>query len=102
MSTKTVIGLAPLSDRIIIRRDEPVEKIGVIVLPDSAKEIPARGTVLAVGPGRMNADGTRSGVGLKPGQTVLFAKYAGDDVEHDGETYTMLREPDVMAIIDEE
>lgn len=102
-ATATKSILKPLADRIILRRDE-AESVtpGGIVLADCSKEVPARGTVVAVGPGLRNRDGERVAVAVKPGDRVLFAKFAGDEVEHDGEALWMLREADVMAVIEGE
>jgi chaperonin GroES len=97
------VNLRPLNDRIIVRREAADEKTaGGIVLPDSAKNKPHRGTVLAVGPGRMKKDGTRAEMQLKVGDKVLFATWAGDEFKSrkatDGEILVM-HEGDVMCVI---
>ena len=98
--TKT-IGIRPLRDRIVIERDEPLSVTpGGIYLADNAKEPPARGTVLVVGEGKRKDDGTFAGFSVKVGDRVLFAKYAGESIGHDEETYLILREGDVMAVIE--
>jgi chaperonin GroES len=91
----------PLGDRVVIMPDEALEKSrGGILLPDKARERPARGTVLAVGPGKRLPDGGRAPVDLKPGLRVLYGRYAGSDVELAGETVVVIREEDVHAVLD--
>lgn len=90
--------ISPLGDRVVIKastRDE-VTKSGII-LPDTAKEKPQEGTIVAVGPGRLSEDGKRIAPEVKVGDKVLYAKYAGTEVKLDGEEYLILRESDVMA-----
>lgn len=104
MSTATVktIKLQPLGDRIVVERDSREDvTAGGIVLPDSAKDKPARGRVLAVGEGKLLADGKRSTLQLKVGDRVIFSSYAGDEFKVDGEEYLLLREDDVLATIGE-
>ena len=95
--------IKPLGDRIVIKRFEAQEKTaGGIVLPDSAKDKPQKGTVLAVGPGRMIKDGTRRPLQVKVGDTVLFTNWAGDVFkESRGDNVLLMREEDVLAVIDE-
>lgn len=100
--TKNQIGIVPLNDRIILRQEDKETKIGRIFLPDGSQEAPARGTVLAVGRGTRLQDGTLAAPSVKPGDQVVFAKWAGDKIEHDGEELLMLREADVMAVIEPE
>lgn len=100
--TKNTLGIVPLNDRIIIRQEDPEKKIGRIFLPDGSQEPPARGKVLAVGRGTRLPDGTIMEPAIKPGDAVVFAKWAGDKIEHDGEELLMLREQDVMAVIEPE
>ncbi|HVQ13757.1 MAG TPA: co-chaperone GroES [Vicinamibacterales bacterium] len=91
----------PLHDRLIIQRlDEGEQTIGSIIVPDSAKEKPQRGKVFAVGDGKVRDDGTRQQPDVKDGDTILFGKYAGQDIRIDGEDYLILREDEVLAIID--
>jgi chaperonin GroES len=91
----------PLGDRVIIMPDEaPGQSKGGILLPEKARERPARGTVLAVGPGKRLPDGGRAKVDLKPGLRVLYGRYAGSDVELAGETVVVVREEDVHAVLD--
>lgn len=97
--TKTI---RPLGDRIVVKpiEREEVTKSG-IVLPDTAKEKPQMGVVLAVGPGKILDNGQRQPMDVQVGQTVLFAKYAGTEFELDGEDVLILRESDVMGILGE-
>jgi chaperonin GroES len=91
----------PLHDRLIIQRlDEGEQTIGSIIVPDSAKEKPQRGRVFAVGEGKVRDDGSRQHPAVKDGDTILFGKYAGQDIKIDGEDYLILREDEVLAIID--
>ncbi len=94
----------PLGDRLVVRRSESQEKTaGGIVLPDSAKNKPQRGKVLAVGPGRLLKDGTRKPLQVKEGDTVLFTTWAGDEFKQpkSGDNILLMREEDVLAVIDE-
>jgi chaperonin GroES len=95
------VKLRPLSDRIVVKplARETVTKSG-IVLPDTAKEKPQEGEVLAVGPGKVLDNGKRTQLEVQVGQRVLFAKYAGNEVKVDNEEYLILRESDVMGIVE--
>jgi len=90
-----------MGDRLVVKplARETVTKSG-IVLPDTAKEKPQEGEVLAVGPGKVLDNGKRSNMEIKVGERVLFAKYAGTEVKIDGEEYLILRESDVMGIVE--
>ena len=91
----------PLHDRLIIQRiDEGEQTIGGIIVPDSAKEKPQRGKVFAVGLGKVKEDGSRQQPDVKEGDTILFGKYSGQDIRVDGVDYLIMREDDVLAIID--
>jgi chaperonin GroES len=90
--------LRPLHDRIIVQRLEDAQRIGAIVIPDSAKEKPLQGKVLAAGLGKSKDDGTRLPLDVKPGDTILFGKYAGQEVSVDGVDYLIMKEDDVLAI----
>jgi chaperonin GroES len=94
----------PLSDRIVVRRDAAAEKTaGGLLLPDSAKNKPQKGKVLAVGNGRLLKDGSRRGLQVKEGDTVLFTAWAGDEFKQHGsaEMILLMREEDVLAVVDE-
>ena len=94
----TKINLRPLDDRIVVEPVEPEEvTAGGIVLPDSAKEKPQRGTVLAVGVGKLLDSGERGELSVAVGDEVIYGKYAGSDVEVDGREVKILRETDVLA-----
>ncbi len=90
--------LRPLHDRIIVQRLEDAERTGAIVIPDSAKEKPQQGKVLAAGLGKSSDDGTRLALDVKAGDTILFGKYAGQEVSVDGVDYLIMKEDDVLAI----
>ncbi len=93
--------IKPLDDRIVVEQHEAEEKTaGGIVLPEQAKEKPQRGTVVAAGPGKMLDSGNRGPLSVKVGDEVFYAKYAGTDVEISGTQFTVLRENDVLAIIE--
>jgi chaperonin GroES len=94
--------LRPLGDRVVV---EPIEKEertpSGIILPETAKEKPQEGKVIAVGPGRLNDQGQRIPLDIKEGDRVIFAKYAGTEVKLDDKKYLILRESDIMAVIEE-
>jgi chaperonin GroES len=92
------MNLRPLHDRIIVQRLEESQRAGAIVIPDSAKEKPQQGKVLAAGLGKSTDDGTRLPLDVKPGDTILFGKYAGQEVSVDGVDYVIMKEEDVLAI----
>ncbi|MCY3022335.1 MAG: co-chaperone GroES [Planctomycetota bacterium] len=95
---KLKVDLHPLDDRIVIRRVEAEEKTaGGIVLPDTAKEKPQKGEVLAVGPGKMLENGKRATMEVKVGDMVLFGKYSGSEVKVQGEECLIIRESDLLA-----
>ena len=92
--------LVPLDDRVVLQRLEAEDTTqGGIVLPDAAKEKPQKGTVVAVGPGRVLDDGSRVGLEVAKGDTVLFGKYAGTEVTVDGEEYVIMKESDLLAVL---
>src|SRR5687767_3180939 len=96
------MGLKPIADRIVVRREAAEEKTaGGILLPDTAKNKPQRGTVVSVGPGRMKPDGTRVPMQLKVGDKVLFTSWAGDEFEDRGakDTLVLMHEGDVMCVL---
>jgi chaperonin GroES len=93
--------IRPLHDRIIVKRMEEQEvKKGGIIIPDSAKEKPQEGKVIAVGNGKVTEDGKRIALDVKAGDKILFGKYSGSEVKVEDEEYLILREEDVLAIIE--
>lgn len=93
--------LKPLNDRILVKRLEQEEKTaGGIIIPDSAKEKPMKGEVVAAGPGKLDESGKRIELGVKEGDAVLFAKYAGTEVKIDGVEHLVMREDDILAIVE--
>jgi chaperonin GroES len=91
----------PLHDRLLVKReDESEEKIGGIIIPDTAKEKPQRGKVVAAGNGKVTEDGKRVALDVKSGDRILFGKYSGNEVKIDGDDYLILREEDVLAILE--
>ena len=95
------VKLRPLGDRVVVKATsrETVTKSG-IVLPDTAKEKPQEGEILAIGPGKVLDNGKRVTLEVKVGQKILFAKYGGTEVKIDGEEYLILRESDIMGIVE--
>ena len=92
----------PLNDRVLVKRTEEMQMTkGGIYIPDTAKEKPIEGKIIAVGPGKMSDSGTRINLQVKEGDRVLFGKYAGTDIKIEGEDYLMMREDDILAIIEE-
>lgn len=90
----------PLSDRILVKRLDAVEENrGGIIIPDTAKEKPQQGEVIAIGPGRMLDDGKRVTLDVKKGDRVLLGKYAGTEVKIDGNEYIILREDDILGVV---
>lgn len=93
--------IRPLHDRVLVQRIEEEEKSkGGIIIPDTAKEKPQQGKVVAVGPGRIDEQGKRVAPSVKAGDRVLFGKYAGSEVEIDDEAYLIMREDDILAVIE--
>ncbi|MDI6851231.1 MAG: co-chaperone GroES [bacterium] len=93
--------LRPLADRVVIKRIEEEEvKKGGIIIPDTAKEKPQKGEVIAVGPGRLDEKGNRIPLEVKVGDKVLFSKYAGTEVKVGDEEYLVMREDDILCIIE--
>ena len=100
MTTATKRTLKPVQDKVIVQKLEPEEKTsGGIVLPDTAKEKPQEGKVIAVGPGAVDDKGQRKPIDVKEGDRVLFAKYSGTEVKIDGEEYLILSDRDILAIV---
>ncbi len=99
--TTTNVKLRPLADRVVVQRDDAEETTsGGIVLPDSAKEKVNRARVIAVGPGKLDDNGTLHPVAVKPGDHVLLNKYGGDEFEVSDLTYTIVRESDILAVLE--
>jgi chaperonin GroES len=91
----------PLHDRILVQRiEEGEQKVGGIIIPDSAKEKPQQGKVVAVGNGKVKDDGGRIALDVKAGDLILFGKYSGQEIKLDGEEYLIMREDEVLAVID--
>jgi chaperonin GroES len=94
------MNVRPLHDRLIIQRlDEGEQKVGGIIIPDSAKEKPQQGKVIAAGNGKPNDDGERIPLEVKAGDLILFGKYSGQEIKLDGEEYIIMREDDVLGVI---
>jgi chaperonin GroES len=99
--SKNSVRLQPLGERIVVQREESeATTAGGIVLPDTAKEKPARGVVVAVGDGKLLDDGSRAPSQLSEGDRVLFSSYAGETVEVDDVEYLLMREDDVLAVVE--
>jgi len=95
------MALKPLQDRVIIKRLDSEEKTaGGIIIPDSAKEKPLEGKVMAVGPGKKGDDGKATGMDVKKDDIILFGKYAGTEIKVDGEELIILREDDILAVVE--
>ena len=93
--------IRPLQDRVLIKRVAEEEKTkGGIIIPDTAKEKPMEGLVVAVGPGAIDKDGRRREPEVKKGDRILFAKYSGTDVKLDGEDHLIMREDDILAVLE--
>lgn len=99
-ASATKLQLKPLADRVVVKKLEAEEKTaGGIVLPDTAKEKPQQGEILAVGAGRLDEKGNRQPMEVKVGDKVLFAKYSGTEVKIDGVEYLILKESDILAVV---
>ena len=96
------MNVRPLHDRIIVQRlEEGEQRIGGIIIPDSAKEKPQQGKVIAAGNGKVQDDGKRLALDVKSGDLILFGKYSGQEIKLDGEEYLIMREDEVLAVIDD-
>ena len=101
MAVATALKIRPLYDRIVVRRKEARETMrGGIIIPDTAKEKPQEAEVIAVGDGKFNDEGKRMKLDVKKGDTVLIGKYSGTDIKIDDEEYTIIREDEVLAIVE--
>ena len=95
------MNVRPLHDRIIVQRlEEGEQKVGGIIIPDSAKEKPQQGKVIAAGAGKTNDEGKRMPLDVKAGDLILFGKYSGQEIKLDGEEYLIMREDEVLAVLD--
>ena len=95
------MNVRPLHDRIIVQRiEEGEQKIGGIIIPDTAKEKPQQGKVIAAGNGKSKDDGKRLPLDVKDGDTILFGKYSGQEIKIDGEEYLIMREDEILAVLD--
>ena len=100
MATANAAKIKPLADRVVIKALEETEEMrGGLYIPDTAKEKPQQGEIIAVGPGRLSDKGERIAMEVSEGDRVLYGKYSGTEVTVDGETYLILRESDVLAVI---
>jgi chaperonin GroES len=97
----TYMKVRPLHDRIIVQRiEEGEQKVGGIIIPDTAKEKPQQGKVIAVGLGKVKEDNSRQPLDVKDGDTILFGKYSGQEIKIDGEDYLIMREDEVLAVLE--
>ena len=95
------MNVRPLHDRVIVQRlDEGEQKVGGIIIPDTAKEKPQQGKVIAAGSGKVNDDGKRTPLDVKSGDLILFGKYSGQEIKLEGEEYLIMKEDEVLAIIE--
>jgi chaperonin GroES len=94
------MNVKPLEDRVVVKPSDPEEKLqSGIIIPDTAKEKPQRGQIVAVGPGKVSDSGNRVAPEVKKGDTVLYGKYAGTEISIDGVDYLIMRESDILAIV---
>jgi chaperonin GroES len=93
--------IRPLNDRVMVLRLEEEDKtVGGIIIPDTAKEKPQEGKVIAVGPGKVDEEGKRMGMDVKAGDRILFGKYSGNEIKVDGVEHLIMREEDILAVIE--
>jgi chaperonin GroES len=99
-ASKSEVGIRPLHDRVIVQRiEEGEQKVGGIIIPDSAKEKPQQGKVVAVGKGKIEKDGKVTPLDVKEGDTILFGKYSGQEIKMDGEEYLIMREEEILGVV---
>jgi chaperonin GroES len=99
-ATATSVKVRPLHDRVIVSRiEEGEQKVGGIIIPDSAKEKPQQGKVIAVGKGKVEKDGKVTPLDVKEGDTVLFGKYSGQEITMDGDVYLIMREEEILGVV---
>ena len=100
MANKTAVNVQPLADRVVVSPLEEEEEMrGGLYIPDTAKEKPQSGKIVAVGPGKLSEEGVRIDPAVEVGQTVLYGKYSGTEVTVEGEEYLILRESDILAVL---
>jgi chaperonin GroES len=100
-TTATAVKIRPLHDRVIVQRlEEGEQKVGGIIIPDTAKEKPQQGKVVAAGKGKAKDDGKILPLDVKAGDTILFGKYSGQEIRVDGEDYLIMREDEILAILE--
>ena len=98
---KSKVALQPLGDKVVVERDESLDTTaGGIFLPDSAKDKPSRGTIIAIGTGKLLDDGTRGAMQVKKGDRILFTSYAPEPINIDDEEYLLMSEGDILAVIE--
>jgi chaperonin GroES len=101
MERRKMMKFRPLNDRVLVLRiDEEQKTSGGIIIPDTAKEKPQQGTIVSVGPGKLNKDGKRVAPQVQAGDTIFFTKYGGTDIKLDGVDHIIMREDDILAVID--
>ena len=99
-ATATALKIRPLHDRVIVQRlEEGEQKVGGIIIPDTAKEKPQQGKVIAAGNGKVKDDGQRQPLDVKEGDTILFGKYSGQEIKLEGEEYLIMREEEILGVI---
>ena len=100
-ATATKVSIRPLHDRVIVSRiEEGEQKVGGIIIPDSAKEKPQQGKVVAVGKGKVEKDGKVTPLDVKEGDTILFGKYSGQEIKINGEEHLIMREDEILAVLE--
>jgi chaperonin GroES len=99
-TTAVAVKIRPLHDRVIVQRlEEGEQKVGGIIIPDTAKEKPQQGKVIAVGKGKVEKDGKITPLDVKEGDTILFGKYSGQEIKMDGDEYLIMREEEILGVI---
>ena len=97
----STVKIRPLQDRVLIKRVDEQEQVrGGIIIPDTAKEKPQEAEVVAVGPGKINDDGTRLPMDVKVGDKILVGKYSGSDIKIDGDDFVIVREDEILAVVE--
>jgi chaperonin GroES len=99
MVRRLLMKLRPLGDRVLIRLVEEEERVGSIIVPDTAKEKPTQGIVEAVGQGKIMEKGDRQPMSVKPGDRILFGRYAGTEIKIEGKEYTVLHQTEILAVL---